>query len=112
MPFPSRVADSGVVPDAAAGAMPTVVRLPGGLADTKSGELADAGHRFRIAGNTMSFVSTVVLPLEGEGRLSLVDSVERWLPGMVAGNGNSDMSVRQLLTHTTGVHDPTMNDER
>lgn len=62
-------------------------RTAAGVADTESGEPADPGQRFRIASNTKSFVSTVVLRLEGEGRLSLDDSVEKWLPGVVEGNG-------------------------
>ncbi|GAA2828725.1 serine hydrolase [Kitasatospora aburaviensis] len=41
-----------------------------GVADTASGEPARPDHRFRIASNTKSFVSTVLLQLEGEGRLS------------------------------------------
>lgn len=88
-------------------------RVAAGLADTASGERARPGHRFRIASNTKSFVSTVLLQLEGEGRLSLDDSVERWLPGVVQGNGNDGgtITVRQLLNHTSGIYDPTTEPE-
>ncbi|AYG78583.1 D-alanyl-D-alanine carboxypeptidase [Streptomyces hundungensis] len=84
-------------------------RTAAGLADTASGERARPDQRFRIASNTKSFVSTVLLQLEGEGRLSLDDSVEKWLPGVVQGNGNSGkaITVRQLLNHTSGIYDPT-----
>ncbi|MFJ6699481.1 serine hydrolase domain-containing protein [Streptomyces sp. NPDC091272] len=88
-------------------------RMAAGLADTARGERARPGQRFRIASNTKSFVSTVLLQLEGEGRLSLNDSVEKWLPGVVQGNGNAgkDISVRQLLNHTSGMYDPTNEPE-
>ncbi|MFJ2593661.1 serine hydrolase domain-containing protein [Streptomyces erythrochromogenes] len=84
-------------------------RTAAGLADTATGERARPDPRFRIAGNTTSFVSTVLLQLEGEGRLSLDDSVETWLPGVVRGHGNDGRAVtlRQLLNHTSGIYDPT-----
>jgi D-alanyl-D-alanine carboxypeptidase len=44
-----------------------------------------------------------VLQLVGEGRLSLQDTVERWLPGRVPDGGN--ITLRQLLTHTSGLAD-------
>lgn len=88
-------------------------RVAAGLADTASGERARPHQRFRIASNTKSFVSTVLLQLEGEGRLSLDDSVEKWLPGTVRGNGNDGraVTVRQLLNHTSGIYDPTTEPE-
>lgn len=84
-------------------------RAAAGLADKATGERARPGHRFRIASNTKAFVATVLLQLQGEGRLSLDDSVETWLPGVVRGNGNdgSAITVRQLLNHTSGIYDPT-----
>ncbi|MFK8844111.1 serine hydrolase domain-containing protein [Streptomyces sp. Ac-502] len=88
-------------------------RLAAGLADTARGERARPDQRFRIASNTKAFVSTVLLQLEGEGRLSLGDSVERWLPGVVQGNGNDGaaVTIRQLLNHTSGIYDPTTEPE-
>ncbi|MFF4772136.1 serine hydrolase domain-containing protein [Microtetraspora fusca] len=58
---------------------------------------------FRMGSTTKSFVATVVLQLVGEGRLSLEDPVERWLPGVVP-NGDG-VTVRQLLNHTSGLYD-------
>ncbi|MDK9497116.1 serine hydrolase [Streptomyces katrae] len=88
-------------------------RTAAGVADTASGERARPDQRFRIASNTKAFVSTVLLQLEGEGRLSLDDSVDTWLPGMVRGNGNDGraITVRQLLNHTSGIYDPTREPE-
>ncbi|SDX36885.1 D-alanyl-D-alanine carboxypeptidase [Amycolatopsis xylanica] len=72
------------------------------------GRPARVTDRFRIASNTKAFVSTVVMQLVSSGRLSLDADVESLLPGVVRGPGYrpSEITVRQLLTHTSGIHDP------
>jgi D-alanyl-D-alanine carboxypeptidase len=60
-----------------------------------------ASDRFRIGSITKTFVATVVLQLVGEGKLSLADTVERWVPGLVPNGGA--ITVRQLLNHTSGL---------
>jgi D-alanyl-D-alanine carboxypeptidase len=84
-------------------------RLAAGVADRATGRPAQPGDHWRIFSNTKSFVSTVVLQLAGEGRLSLDDTVDRWLPGVVRGHGNDGtrITLRQLLNHTSGLYDPT-----
>jgi D-alanyl-D-alanine carboxypeptidase len=72
-----------------------------GVANLETREPLRAGDRFRIGSITKSFVSTVALQLVGEGRLSLDDTVEHWLPGVVP-NG-ADITVRELMNHTSGV---------
>jgi D-alanyl-D-alanine carboxypeptidase len=52
---------------------------------------------------TKTFVATVVLELAGEGALSLDDTVERWVPGLVP--GGDAITVRELLNHTSGLFD-------
>ncbi|WP_461038091.1 serine hydrolase domain-containing protein [Streptomyces mayteni] len=63
--------------------------------------------RFRIGSATKTFTATVVLQLVDEGRLSLEDAVEEWLPGVVRGDGDDgrQVTVRQLLRHTSGIPD-------
>ncbi|MFJ3798664.1 serine hydrolase domain-containing protein [Streptomyces sp. NPDC090088] len=62
---------------------------------------------FRVASTTKTFTATVVLQLVAEKRLSLDDTVEHWLPGVVAGNGNDGrrITVRDLLRQTSGLYD-------
>ncbi|MEV3921197.1 serine hydrolase domain-containing protein [Actinomadura coerulea] len=97
--------------------------LPGVIGMVRSGDntqYAAAGHgdmfmrvpadpkaQVRIGSNTKAFVSTVLLQLEAEGKLSLNDTVDRWLPGLVAANGNDGrkITIRQLLNHTSGLPD-------
>ncbi|GAU70860.1 D-stereospecific peptide hydrolase precursor [Streptomyces sp. NBRC 110611] len=66
---------------------------------------ADPKARFRIGSNTKAFTATVLLQLESEHRLSLDDTVARWLPGAVGANGydGSKITLRQLLNHTSGL---------
>jgi D-alanyl-D-alanine carboxypeptidase len=76
-----------------------------GLGDVIRRTPADPHARFRIGSNTKAFVSTVLLQLEAEGALSLDDTVDHWLPGVVDRNGNdgTTITVRQLLNHTSGI---------
>jgi D-alanyl-D-alanine carboxypeptidase len=74
-----------------------------GVADLETKEPITAAHRFRIGSITKSFVATVVLQLAGEGRLSLDDTVQRWLPGLVP--GGDAITLRQLMNHTSGLPD-------
>ncbi|MBN3544162.1 beta-lactamase family protein [Fictibacillus barbaricus] len=63
--------------------------------------------QFRIGSITKTFVATVILQLVGEGRMNLDDSVNKWLPGRVKGNGfdGNKITIRQLLNHTSGIAD-------
>ncbi len=67
---------------------------------------------FKTGSTTKTFVATVILQLEAEGKLSLDDTVAHWLPGVVQGNGydGSQITVRQLLNHTSGIFDYTLDD--
>jgi len=72
-----------------------------GVTDLQTGRPMRPDLRFRIASVTKSFVATVALQLVTERRLSLSDSVERWLPGLLPYGDR--VTVRQLLSQTSGV---------
>ncbi|MFI7638503.1 serine hydrolase domain-containing protein [Nonomuraea sp. NPDC049400] len=76
-----------------------------GVADTRTGRKRQQHERFRIGSATKPFTAAVVLLLEAEGKLSLDDTVEKWLPGLVQGNDNdgSTITIRHLLNHTSGI---------
>lgn len=78
-----------------------------GVADLGSRRLPLVGDRFRAGSITKTFTATVVLQLAAERRLSLDDTVERHLPGLVRGHGNDGRTVTlaQLLGHTSGLFD-------
>jgi D-alanyl-D-alanine carboxypeptidase len=83
----------------------TTQRAAAGVANLATGEPMSPYDRFRIGSITKSFVSTVVLQLAAEGRLSLDDAVEKWLPGVLDTNGydGSTITIRELLNHTSGI---------
>ena len=54
--------------------------------------------RFRVGSVTKTFVSTTILQLETERRLSLDDPAEQYVPGTGA------IPLRTLLDHTSGVN--------
>lgn len=68
---------------------------------------------YRAGSITKTFVATTLLQLEGEGKLSLDDTVDHWLPGVITGNGNdgAHITVRQLLNNTSGLFDYTTDDD-
>lgn len=78
-----------------------------GRADLRTGRPMSAGDRLRVASVTKTFTAATVLQLADAGRLSLDASVERYLPGLVQGNGYDGrrITVRQLLQHTSGLPD-------
>ena len=55
----------------------------------------------------------MLLQLEAEGRLSLDDTVDKWLPGLVRGNGHDGrgITLRQLLNHTSGIFNYTADEQ-
>jgi D-alanyl-D-alanine carboxypeptidase len=86
-----------------------VVRARAGESSLGTGTPVEFDTRFRMGSNTKTFVAVVVLQLVEEGTLSLEDSVDQWLSGVVSGNGNdgSKITIRQLLQHTSGLHNYT-----
>lgn len=80
-------------------------RLASGQARLEPPQRMRPDARFRSGSLTKSFVSTIALQLVGEGRISLDDTVERWRPGLVP--GGADITLRQLLNHTSGLFDFT-----
>ena len=62
----------------------------------------DAQLPYQIASNSKQFLAALLLLLEDDGKLSLDDKVSRWLPELPSGG---QITVRQLLSHTSGLQD-------
>jgi D-alanyl-D-alanine carboxypeptidase len=71
-----------------------------GLANVETGEPLTVEHRFRVASVTKLFIATAVLQLVDEGAFVLDDD---------AGPIVADVTVRQLLNHTSGL--PNFDDD-
>src|SRR4029453_13754270 len=76
-------------------------RPASGVAARRTGRPMRPELHFRAGSLTKSLVATVVLQLVAEGRLSLQDSLQRWLPGILP--YGEQVTIRQLLNHTSGV---------
>ncbi|PFN00561.1 serine hydrolase domain-containing protein [Bacillus cereus] len=78
-----------------------------GEANIERNHKVDADSTFRIGSTTKTFVATVALQLAGVKKLSLDDTVEKWMPGLLKGNGydGNKVTIRQLLNHTSGIPD-------
>ncbi|WP_235488029.1 serine hydrolase domain-containing protein [Streptomyces roseoverticillatus] len=85
-----------------------------GVADLRTGRARLPQDRFRAGSLTKPFVATVLLQLaaEPEYGLSIDDTVDKWLPGVVRGSGNDGrlITLRQLLQHTSGLYDYIKDD--
>jgi len=60
---------------------------------------------FAVGSTTKTFTAITLLRLAEEGVLSLDDSLHRWLPAYP--NVDPDITIRQLLNHTSGLSDFT-----
>jgi CubicO group peptidase (beta-lactamase class C family) len=81
-------------------------RQAAGWADRESGRTMAADAVFRLASVSKPIVSTAALVLVAQGRLSLDDSLERWLPEfrpLLPDGQPARIAVRQLLSHTAGL---------
>lgn len=78
-----------------------------GVGDLATKSPVPVNGTVRIASNTKTFVSTVVLQLVAEGKVQLDAPVETYLPNIVRGEGIDGrvITVRQLLQHTSGLSD-------
>src|SRR5215211_6482820 len=72
------------------------LRSASGVADLSTGRPMRADLRFRAGSATKSLVATVVLQPVAEGRLSLRDTVEGWLPGILPYGDR--LAIGRLLT--------------
>lgn len=81
--------------------------ISAGVGDRVTKAAADPTAQVRIGSITKTFVAATMLHLEAEGKLSLDDTVDRWLPGVVNANGNdgTKITLRELLNMTSGIPD-------
>lgn len=69
---------------------------------SRSIPVARADMRFQIASISKQFLGALVLLLEDEGKLSLDDKVTKYMPEVT---GADRITIRQLLSHTSGLQD-------
>jgi D-alanyl-D-alanine carboxypeptidase len=63
---------------------------------------AAPGMRYSIGSISKQFTAAAILMLAEEGKLTLEDRVDKYVPGL---NRGKDVTIRQLLSHTSGYQD-------
>lgn len=111
----SVVAESGSVPAAALYVTAPALGLDwqgaAGIADPATGEPMTPDHPVLVASNTKTFIAASILRLWENGRLGLDDPIADHLPHEYSQLLSSDgyrpeaISIRHLLTHTSGLYD-------
>ncbi|HIE0125248.1 TPA: serine hydrolase domain-containing protein [Stenotrophomonas maltophilia] len=77
----------------------------GGEADREGGVPVDGDTRFRLASSNKMFTSVGILQLVQAGKLGLDDTIGMHLPDYPNKAVAGAVTVRQLLTHTSGLGD-------
>lgn len=77
----------------------------GGQADRESGTPVRADTRFRLASSNKMFTSVAILQLVQAGKLGLDDTIGKHLRDYPNKAVAAEVTVRQLLTHTSGLGD-------
>ncbi|WP_405859758.1 beta-lactamase family protein [Streptomyces sp. NBC_00090] len=72
------------------------------LGESMTGVPAEPDMHFRAGSVAFAHIGTALLQLVEEGKVSLDDTVERWLPDLPKADR---ITLRMLATNTTGLHD-------
>jgi CubicO group peptidase (beta-lactamase class C family) len=82
-----------------------------GLADRESNQLVDQNTIFHWGSITKTLTAVAVMQLRDQGRISLDDSITKYVPELVRVHSDygpvSQVTLRQLLSHSAGFQDPT-----
>jgi CubicO group peptidase (beta-lactamase class C family) len=77
----------------------------GGLADRENALPVRLDTQFRLASVNKMFTAVAILQLQESGKLSLDDAVATYLPDYPAPQHLRGVTLRQLLSHTSGLGD-------
>ena len=73
-----------------------------GTADLEKRRAADLDTRYAVGSVSKQFTAAAILLAQEEGKLSLDDTVAKYFPTLTRAK---DITVRQLLSHTSGYED-------
>ncbi|MEU5220848.1 serine hydrolase domain-containing protein [Streptomyces sp. NPDC020807] len=96
---------AGMPDDAVRGAMVRITGREGRWSGTAGEWTAPVDAEFAAGSVTKLFTGAIALQLVGEGRLSLDDTVQDLLPGLLP-DAYEPITVGQLLSHSSGLQKP------
>jgi D-alanyl-D-alanine carboxypeptidase len=73
---------------------------------SKVGVPIDTDMIFGIGSNTKTFIAVALLKMQEEGLINLDDKISTWISHP---HVNGNITIRQLLNHTSGIHSYTSN---
>ena len=73
-----------------------------GKANLETGAPVTADTVFNIVSVTKAFTAAAIIQLAENGKLNVDDKLSKFIPTFPRGN---EVTLRQLLTHTSGIHD-------
>lgn len=84
--------------------------FPDGSSWTKAGGVQgtiplEADMIYQIGSNTKTMVAALIMMLRDEGKLSLEDTIYKFIPQQI--NVDRRITIRQLLQHTAGIYNYT-----
>jgi CubicO group peptidase (beta-lactamase class C family) len=82
-----------------------------GLADIETGRKQDPALRQRIGSITKTMTALCAMALVDEGRLSLDDRLLDHVPELVCHGDGASITVRHLVTHTSGIGEVPMPED-
>ena len=80
-----------------------------GLANVEAARAPTSATIYEIGSNTKQFTSAAIMKLVEQGRVKLDDDLSKYVPEFPLHGRH--VSIRQLLTHTSGIHDYTSSPE-
>ncbi|MGW4248320.1 serine hydrolase domain-containing protein [Nocardia sp. NPDC004722] len=74
-----------------------------GVADTATGRPVTPDMRYRVGSLTKTFTSAAILRLVDDGAIGLDTPIGHYLPDLVPGERGAAITVRMLISHTSGL---------
>jgi CubicO group peptidase (beta-lactamase class C family) len=79
-----------------------------GYSDVEKKTPITPSTKFRIGSITKQFTASSILKLQEEGKLKVTDKLSKYFPDFPRGD---EVTIHQLLTHTSGIHSYTGKDD-
>lgn len=89
--------------------VPGLPQYSGGVGTYDDVNPMDTLHVFEMASNTKTFVTALIMRLQDSGKLSIKDSIYKYLPHAYP-NVDSAITIKMLLNHSSGIMD-YLNDD-